>query len=142
MELETKYSLNQPVWKIENKRKQVVADCPTCEGTGEVVINNTSPRGCPDCYGRCTNSSWEPTRWIVGGLPMKIGQVRCEVTSIEKTGIFDNIGVYNPDEIEQKIEYMCYETGVGSGTLHKEKDFFITKEETQTECDIRNKTNS
>jgi hypothetical protein len=48
---------------------------------------------------------------------------------------FDN---YGPQDEERKEAYMCYETGIGSGSIHYVDTLWPTKEEAQTECDRRN----
>ena len=128
MIIQTKYKLSQTIWFICNKREQIDYPCPTCKGVGEVKINDTPPRSCPDCWGKRIRTKWEDTKWLVE-LPMVIGQVRCEITG-------------KPDEIQQKNQYMCYESGIGTGSIYFEKDLFPTKESAEAECKERNKLHS
>ena len=137
MEIVTKYSLNDKVWLIRHKREQVKTPCATCNGSGLVIINKTPERSCPDCYGRLYDTEWKDVAWNIE-TQMTIGQINYEIWSILKTDAFDNMGVYNPDLIETEIKYMCYETGIGSGTLYKETDLFCTEEEAESECLTRN----
>ena len=137
MNIQTRYSLNDMAWLICHEPKQVIAPCETCHNTGVVTINDTTPRSCPDCFGR-TRFKWEKSEWFVEGV-RTIGQVKCEVTSLKTTAEFSNIGIFDPDEITQKNRYMCYETGVGSGAVYREEDLFRTKSLAQTKCDTRNK---
>ena len=71
--------------------------------------------------------------WQVIG-PLTIGQVRVEVTDspgIEGEEVFDNYKAQK-ETIEQ---YMCVETGVGSGTLHYAERLFSTRDEASTEAE-------
>ena len=137
MEVTTKYSLNDKVWLIKLSREEVKIPCATCNGHGFVTINKTPERSCPDCFQRGYDTEWKDVAWNTEPQ-MTIGKVSYEEWSVAKTGIFDNIGVYDPDLIETEIRYMCYETGVGSGTLYRDKDLYPTKEEAESECLIRN----
>lgn len=138
METVTKYRLNDKVWLIRLKREQVKIPCATCNGQGHVTINNTPERSCPDCFMRGYKTEWKEVAWHIESQ-MTIGKITHAEWSILKTGTFDNIGVYNPDSIETEIRYMCYETGIGSGTCYKEEDLIPTNEEAVAECLIRNK---
>ena len=74
--------------------------------------------------------------WIVIG-PLTIGQVRVEVTDsngIEGEETFSNY----MDRHERKEQYMCAETGIGSGTLHQEADLFSKKAEAEKAAKKRN----
>ena len=137
MKINIKYSLGDTVWKIQNSKKQVNKPCSTCEGLGHVIINQTPSRSCPDCYGRGYNTEWEPTQWNVID-PLTIGQVRVEVESFKQDGMFSNIGTFDPDKMEQKTQYMAYETGIGSGHIHNEEDLFASDADALAECHSRN----
>jgi len=68
---------------------------------------------------------------------MTIGQVRVEITNSpgrEGEEMFDN---YKPQH-KYAEEYMCVETGIGSGTLYKVEDLFATKKEAESEAKRRN----
>lgn len=70
--------------------------------------------------------------------PMTIGQVRVEITDspgIEGEEMFDN---YKPQQ-EYKEQYMCVETGVGTGTLHYVENLFTTKELAKAAADKKQK---
>ena len=54
---------------------------------------------------------------------------------------FDNIGSYVKGGASFNVSYMCYETGIGSGTIHYEGSLYPTLEEAQAECENRNKAN-
>lgn len=69
--------------------------------------------------------NWPSKTYMVGG-PMTIGQVRKEVTNspgVDGEEMFHN---YMPQKSD-KEQYMCIETGIGSGTLHDADKLFRTK---------------
>ena len=62
--------------------------------------------------------------------PFTIGLVRAECTDspgIEGETLFDN---YKPQR-SNKAEYMCIETGIGSGSVYHEDRLFVTFQEAQ-----------
>lgn len=74
--------------------------------------------------------------WDVIG-PMTIGQIRVYVTDspgIEGEETFNNYMAQK----EYKEQYMCVETGIGTGTIHYADDLFITKSEAIYEKNKRN----
>jgi len=65
--------------------------------------------------------------------PMVIGQVRVEITDspgIEGEEVFDNYMAQKG----KKEQYMCVETGIGTGTIHYSDDLFTSKEEAKAEA--------
>jgi len=75
-------------------------------------------------------------KWQVIG-PMTIGQVRVEITDslgVEGEEIFSNYMAQK----ETKEQYMCIETGIGTGTLHDADKLFDTKAAAKCEADSRN----
>ena len=138
MIIETKFSLNEKVYFIERTIKTVFKKCPACDGEGKVSFKDKVSRKCPLCYGDKGSHENVGLSWHVAE-ELTIGQVRYETTSIEQDGMFCNVGHYNPSKTTHKVEYMAYETGIGSGTVWKEEELFKTKEEAQQEADKRNK---
>lgn len=79
---------------------------------------------------------YQGDKWHVVG-PLTIGQVRVEITDspgIEGEEIFDN---YKAQKGE-KEQYMCIETGIGSGTIHPVDRLFYDKASAESEVKIRN----
>mgnify|MGYP001413957503 CR=1 FL=1 len=136
MKLTSKFDLNQQVYTIIQDRKTAWEECSTCDGRGKVTIKNEQ-HDCPKCRGSKGEYVYLPLAWHVDG-PMTIGKIRYEVTNIEKTGMFDNIGEYAEGKDEHEVEYMCYETGIGAGTLWHEERLYTTAEEAQADCDRKN----
>ena len=139
MNLKTKYDLNQIVWFIMQKNKTEFVECKACEGTGIVILKDDNPRACPECFGRKGNTILLDLEWFVE-RSLTIGEIQTTITNLEKTGDFDNFGIYKEGENKQENKYMCYETGIGSGSLYYEKDLFPSIKEAQKECDKRNLT--
>lgn len=114
----TKFDLDQKVYKAETSWEKRQVECPDCKG--EKVWHTTTPAGekiespCPTCrrgfdgsLGVIFISDYEPR-----ATPLTVGQVR-----------------FQTDRKETEISYMMKETGVGSGSVHNERDIFVDKEE-------------
>lgn len=75
--------------------------------------------------------------WQVIG-PMTIGQVRVEITDspgIEGETMFDN---YKAQK-DYKEQYMCIETGIGTGTLHSSDHIFASVYDAAAYAESKNK---
>lgn len=133
MQITTRYGINDSVYKINRKLTKKWIVCPACDGVGRVELKNGF-RMCPDCYGN--KGAWEygSQAWAVQEEPLTIGQVRAYVQNFKKSGLFDNVGSYCEGTDSKKVEYMCYETGIGSGSLHYEETIWPSQEEAQAEC--------
>lgn len=121
MQLTTKYSVGDVVYrKVPEYRDFRVVTCDLCNGSGSVAIAGLEDRRaeCPDCYGRGDLGKDFPVPAVAQKLT--IGQVT--VTTRNKT-----------DRGEKEVTYMAKETGVGSGTLHREENLFPTAEEALSE---------
>lgn len=137
MEMTTKFGINDSVYSIGRKQNQVTHTCTACGGTGSYTLGDDKKRTCPGCYGRRTKTTFGTEKWAVIGV-VTIGQVRAVITNIKSTGDFDNIGEYSEGSTVFQNEYMCYETGVGSGTVWKESLLFESKELAESECEKLN----
>jgi len=76
------------------------------------------------------------TKWQVIG-PITIGQVRVEITDspgVAGEQIFSNYSAQK----RREEQYMCIETGIGSGTLHSVDWLFDKKEDAEAEVEARN----
>lgn len=117
MNLTTKYTVGDTVYqKVPSYQDYREVSCELCVGTGIVSIAGAEDRttDCPDCYGHGTRGVDFPVpSW---SRELTIGQVN--VTTHSKT-----------DRGEKKVTYMCVETGVASGTVHREENLFETPEE-------------
>lgn len=126
MIIETKFSLGDVVWAAQTKTTTDTFDCPDCMGAK--TWKAVSPAGgeyefkCPRCsanYGPQHPLSLRYTKFEGYTQRLTIGQVRGAVGG----------------EVREPIEYMCRETGVGSGALWKEDRLFATQAEAQAEAD-------
>ena len=140
MKFNAKYNFKDVVHRITFSQKKHLVKCPFCDGVGRITGQNSDTRQCPECYGR-PQYEFEDSKWFVAET-LTIGEVRvkarCEHKS-EYDTIFDNYGDQSPHYEE---EYMCYETGIGSGTIWSVDKIFPTAEEAQKECDRLNKEQS
>lgn len=141
MKFESKFNLNQKVYQISYHTEEKTVKCEACNGMGKITMLNGKQAACPECYGRCNVTMRGEQKWFIEKRQLTIGQCKGEITSIEKTGMYDNCGEYNPDNIEHKYQYMCYETGISSGSVYYEENLFADKEEARAECDKRNSLN-
>jgi hypothetical protein len=137
MKLTTQLDLGQKVWDIENKSSFSWEQCPTCEGTYKVRIKGKEYK-CPnqDCFNGRIKEQSDP-QWKIAGT-LTIGLIRCEVRDSPGMETELNASNYQPQKGRQE-EYMCVETGIGSGSIHKlGKHIFASEEEAQAECDRLN----
>ena len=132
MNVTTKFDLGQQVVKINNHTPSIAAKCEVCDGTGRVDVPKHGPTSCPKCHGHRTYTVYPKTQWNVfdGGT---IGNLRLSLYHRDPELDPEMRGTHDDER-----QYMLYETGIGSGTLHYERDLFLTREEAQLECDRRN----
>lgn len=137
MQLTTKYSINDQCFLIFREPSKTWVACPACEGKGTVTLAN-GERSCPDCLRRA--GYWErgELAWQVSPEPLTIGEVRAFARNLEKTPPFDNIGTYKAGADSFKVEYMCYETGIGSGTVYCEERLWPDAMAAAQECERLN----
>ena len=135
MKLETKYNFGDTVFQIWRDFGKKWIECPFCAGEGRIFGKNKSMIFCPECDGRKGKFEQTAIKWSVQ-KKLTIGEIRtksrCEH---QQDSDFDNYG-----NITEKYEekYMCYESGIGSGTIWNVEVLFPTKKEAQTECDRLN----
>ena len=137
MKLVSKYGLRDQVWLIGQEREQIITKCTACEGAGEILLKNGKKTSCPECFSRGTEQTFRDLEW----QPLKkltIGLVRIETSNIEPDDMYSNVGHFLNGNTITKVQYMAYETGIGSGKLYKEGLLFPTLSYAQAECDERN----
>jgi len=138
MEIQTKFNFGDKPWKIWTTPKKIWEPCGFCGETGIIFGKDEKDRCCPECYGR--KGEWRHVNegWNVIGQ-LTIGEIRVEIRDEDPRSfgdpMFDN---YGPQNTSYKEEYMCRETGIGSGTLHNADTLFHTKAEAEAECENRN----
>ena len=132
MKVETKFSPGDKVWSVNNSMVQKWTVCEFCDGEGELVGKNNKSRGCPECYRKGGKHEWISEGWHVG-RELTIGQVRTEFTG-SWCGCSNTFSNYGPQKEKYKEEYMCRETGIGSGSVHNAERLFATKEKATAEA--------
>lgn len=127
----TKFSVGDTVYHAWTTTERKRHPCPDC--LGERKWQTKSPAGreyqfdCPRCstsYISERDLSLDYSVFAPCVHKLTIGQVRAQTGS------------------EMRSEYMCHETGVGSGTIYRETDLFATEEEALQAADIKAKMNN
>lgn len=117
-----KFGIGDKVYLLFYSTKPYQQNCVDCVGVGyfTTAIGNRQP--CSTCHGCGHITKYTKTMWQVQLRTLTIGSMR-----------YDSAQSKN-----EQFEYMCVETGIRSGTVYKEVDFFSSQEEAQKEADKRN----
>lgn len=127
--IETKFSIGDVVYKAWTTTVAKQHPCPDCAGARKWKA--VSPAGreyefaCPRCasgYQNDRDLSLSYTEFAPSTERLTIGSVRVDTSSQDRP-----------------VEYMCRETGIGSGTIHSETDLFHTEEEAMRAAEIKAK---
>lgn len=127
--IETKFSIGDVVYKAWTTTVTKQHPCPDCKGVRKWMA--VSPAGaeyefdCPRCSSRYQNDhdlSLSYTEFEPCTHRLTIGSVRVDTSSKDRP-----------------VEYMCRETGIGSGTIHDEADLFRTEEEAMRAAELKAK---
>ena len=138
MKVQTTFDIGQTVYSIGHDSVNDWEACLACGGDGTITLKDGKKRNCPECYGRKGFSRFKHLAWQLRGT-LQIGQVRFQATNMRSTSFASNVGEYDPTmNADVEEEYMCYETGIGSGTVHKISNLFATESEALAECEKRN----
>ena len=139
MNISTKFNFKDLVWRIDKTQTRTWKKCGFCVGSGRIIGHDGNNAICPVCRGQRGNYFFSKESWLVMHMQLTIGEIkvttRCEYKAEDET-IFDN---YSDQEALYTEQYMCYETGIGSGTLWPVEHLFKFKEDAQVACDYRNK---
>lgn len=117
---EIKYAIGDRVWHATTTQSQEKHPCPDCLGTGKWDVK--SPAGteaevdCPRCKGHKTLSIYSTAPDI---RHLTIGSIKIDT----------DVKVETEPYLRDPVQYMCPETGVGSGTLYYQQRLFATKDE-------------
>ena len=122
MNLRSSFDLGQNVYLIIQDRVTEPLICDLCHSEPLLLADGREIK-CPQCGGY-PGVKYLGREWRIDGM-LAIGQIRFEVTTSDF-----------------KEQYMCYETGVGSGTVYNVGDLFATENEARIECAGRNKENA
>ena len=116
-----KYAIGDVVYKPETSHEPAWVECPDCcgnktwtaiLGTGEEIAIE-----CPTCKRGYDESPGVVQHYECDGrvVMLTIGSVRIDTST------------------EDPIEYMCEETGIGTGRIHREDGLCATREEAEAE---------
>lgn len=128
--LTTKFSVGDTVWFSNTTTEKRRHDCPDC--LGEKLWKCTSPAGgeftvaCPRCsaqYQSDRDLSLDYAIYVPAVRALTVGLVRASSQEGEGYG--------------EGNEYMCNETGIGSGSLYRENKLFATKEEATAAAQVQ-----
>ena len=120
--IETKFGIGDVVYTSGTTTERRQHDCPDCLGSRKWLAR--SPAGaeiefdCPRCGGGYQSNSKLSLSysWHVPAVARRtIGQIKALA------------GVRS--DWDRGHEYMCHETGIGSGSLYREEDLYATEEE-------------
>jgi hypothetical protein len=123
MEIKSKFSIGETVYYATTTHVTRRAECPDCLGQKEWKA--ISPAGdeftfsCPRCCKSYSNDLEYHVRHP-SVRQLTIGSVRIDTADKEKP-----------------ISYMCQETGVGSGSIYDEADFFSTEDQAFEAANIK-----
>ena len=139
MNIKTKFNFKEKVYKIFHTTFSEWQNCLCCDGEAQITGKDNKKRCCPECYGNGGRRITTHRGYIVDPVPMTVGEIqirkRCEHIGADQDNIFNN---YGNQKAFSEERYMCYETGIGTGTLWPAEDLFYLEKEAQKECDIRN----
>lgn len=120
MEIRSHYNLGDPVWLINLVRVERFEECPSCK-QGQVPLPDGRSLKCPRCDGKGAIAECSVGRWRVK-RKLTVGQIRIEIAG----------------KLDDREQYMCQETGVGSGSVYNVSDLYSSEALAQAECDKRN----
>jgi len=127
MIINTKYNLGDMVYQVMTRTEhiKVATNCPVCKDSGFVEMMGNEYI-CPACNGNTYHIDYGDIEYYTNGNSGRIGKVDVDIYDREYKDHDD-------------YEYMLDATGIGSGTIYKEENLFLSKKEAQEECDVRNK---
>lgn len=120
--LTTKFDVGQTVWYANTTTQEFQHKCPDCNDTR--AWEAKSPAGgvfaipCPRCsvqYSAHDELRLKYTQFVPSVRALTVGQIKAS------TAVGDDWDAGN--------SYMCHETGIGSGSVYRERDLFATQEE-------------
>lgn len=136
MDIKTKFSNGDRVWRAYTNWQPVGERvCEECNGTGRLKIEGKALTiACPE---RCRGGKFPVYNFAPLAEQLTIGQVRVSIADSPGTGnqwgsitSYDGNGQTNYSAIQKREEqYMCRETGIGSGSIYDVEDLFATEAE-------------
>jgi hypothetical protein len=143
--LTSKFSLGDRVWKVSATREAINLPCRFCRGRGHLATQAANGEAlsvkCPECGVNATVTLGTWPEWRVESAPLQIGMIQMRVVDhgADNGERADNM---NPARAERvggadAEDYMCWSTGVGSGSVHYVEDLFADRDEALDEAQLR-----
>jgi|AntAceMinimDraft_18_1070375.scaffolds.fasta_scaffold463935_1 hypothetical protein len=129
MEFNSEFEPLQKVWPIARIRREVFVMCSFCAGTGNIKGVDGERATCPKCHGNGGKARHKGEKWSVQPS-LTVGEIRL-IHIVPDPAFLP--GVSRTEE-----EYMCIETGIGSGTIYHGEHLFASLESAKAECYKRN----
>jgi hypothetical protein len=125
-----RFAVGARVWSIDTYVTQDVHPCPDCKDTREWKA--TSPVG--DTFTiKCLRCSTPYAGFLQQLSSLAFNKATYSARSL-------TVGSVQIDTAhDDPVRYMCHETGVGSGRVYYEKDFFTSEQDAIAEAEVRNK---
>lgn len=127
MIIETKFNNGDKVWwAYTNYGPISQVDCAECGGAGSLTIEGKAYKmACPNrcSYGKVSTYGPMPL-----AKQMTVGQVRVEISDSPGEAGYSCYSNYGPQR-KRVEQYMCVESGIGSGSLYYVEDLFETEQE-------------
>jgi len=119
MILTSKYNIGDVIYEIASRSHRMDVECPECNGKS--ANTSESWAKCQKCNNAGTVVKYSPRVWTPTQCVLTVGMIKCEVG------------------YKDKVEYMCNETGIGSGRLYNEEEIYSSMNDAIAECYKRNK---
>lgn len=125
---EIKYEIGQKVWYGCSRSSKEHHPCPDCLGTGKWDVK--SPAGteakvsCPRCHGSAKLSLYAHAPRV---QELTIGSIQVDTNKKVETEPY----------LQDPVQYMCLETGVGSGSIYYQQTLFLTEEDAQIFAEVQ-----
>jgi hypothetical protein len=126
--IQTKYGFGDVVYVPRTEYASTRTPCVECDGKGTPKVEGKDVSlVCPTCVGPWDEvRGWiERREWVATSERLTVGHVRVELNPEWAQG-------EHPD----KRQYMCRETGIGSGTLWSEDRMFLTRDEAVAAAEV------
>jgi hypothetical protein len=143
----TKFSLGDRVWKIAPTIETIKLPCRFCRGRGWLATKGANGQSwsvkCPECDVNATITLGSWPLWRVESEQLTVGMIKVQVVA-EGPDNGEDADNRNPARAGRvgggdAEDYMCWSTGVGSGSVHHVEDLFSNLEKAKGEAEARTK---
>jgi len=128
---EFKYELGDRVHTIGHGSERIRITCKACDGKGNLIGADKGEYYCNQCAGDGYNHEFTPSAWDINLNTLTIGQQRVQITR-DRIALDEDFNSTYETVIEE--EYMCQETGVGSGSVYKLAKLYPSAAAARKEC--------